>query len=82
MMMRRVQTAAGVSGGGGGGEGASESDLLDDSDASHVIFVSCNTSAILATRLNVLVGSVVQSPTKPAFLAADTVRVNFVFTPP
>jgi len=49
MMMRRVQTAAGVS---GGGEGAS--DLLDDSDASDVIFVSCNASAILATRLKVL----------------------------
>jgi hypothetical protein len=43
MMMRRVQTAAGVS---GGDEGAS--DLLDDSDASGVIFVSCNGSAILA----------------------------------
>jgi hypothetical protein len=43
MMMRRVQTAAGES---GGGEGAS--DLPDESDASDVIFVSCNGSAILA----------------------------------
>jgi hypothetical protein len=34
MMMRRVQTAAGVS---GGGEGAS--DLLDDSNVSDVTFV-------------------------------------------
>jgi len=42
MMMRRVQTVAGVS---GGGEGAS--DLPDDSDASNVIFVSCIASAIL-----------------------------------
>jgi hypothetical protein len=49
--MRRVQTAAAVS---GGGEGAS--DLLDDSDASCVIFVSCNASAILARKLKVLVG--------------------------
>lgn len=40
-MMRRVQTAAGVS---GGGEGASE--LPDESGASPVIFVSCNASAI------------------------------------
>jgi hypothetical protein len=43
MMMRRVQTAAGAS---GGGEGAS--DVLDGSDVSVVIFVSCNASAILA----------------------------------
>jgi hypothetical protein len=49
MMMRRVQTAAGES---GGGEGAS--DLLDDSNASCVIFVSCNASAILARRLKVM----------------------------
>jgi hypothetical protein len=48
MMMRRVQTAAGVS---GGGEGAS--DVLDESDASCVVFVSCNASAIWARKLNV-----------------------------
>jgi hypothetical protein len=52
MMMRRVQTAAAVS---GGGEGAS--DVLDSSDASCVSFVSCNASAILARKLKVLVGS-------------------------
>lgn len=56
MMMRRVQTAAGVS---GGGEGASA--LLDESDASDVIFVSCNASAILAGRRDVMVESLLSS---------------------
>jgi len=45
MMMRRVQTAAAVS---GGGEGVS--DVPDESDASSVIFVSCNASAMLTRR--------------------------------
>jgi hypothetical protein len=73
MMMRRVQTAAGVS---GGGEGAS--DLLDDSDASDVIFVSCNASAILATRLKVLLSDL---RCRLMFEARLASRVNFVFTP-
>jgi hypothetical protein len=67
MMMRRVQTAAGES---GGGEGAL--DMLDDSGASCVIFVSCNASAILARRLKVmsnLCGRLLFYSTKPSSLA-------------
>jgi hypothetical protein len=76
MMMRRVQTAASVS---GGGEGAS--DVLDESNASCVSFVSCNASAILARKLKVLVGSLLSFyEAKLSLLLAS--RVNFVFTPP
>ena len=77
MMMRRVQTAAGES---GGGEGAL--DMLDDSGASCVIFVSCNASAILARRLKVmsnLCGRLLFYDGSQALLLAS--RVNFVFTP-
>jgi hypothetical protein len=72
MMMRRVQTAAAVS---GGGEGAS--DVLDESDASCVIFVSCNASAILARRLKVLVGSLLSFYVRSQALLLAS-RVNFV----
>jgi hypothetical protein len=75
MMMRRVQTAAGVS---GGGEGAS--DVLDDRDASDVIFVSCNASAILARRREVLGRNCCPMFYEAKVLLAS--RVNFVFTPP
>jgi len=81
MMMRRVQTAACVSGGGEGGA----SELLDNSDASGVIFVSCNASAIVAERREVLVGSPLSSLycfAKPSRFSCFEGELQVVSTPP
>lgn len=73
MMMRRVQTAAGES---GGGEGAS--DVLDESDASDVILVSCNASAILAKELRCW-SDLCCRYTKPSLLLTSRVNLGCVY---